>query len=132
MIFLDSNVPMYLVGAEHPNKARSSVLLERAVRNRELLVSDAEVFQEILHRYTAIRRPEAIPSAWKALADLVDEVFPVELADVEAARDLLVDEIPALSARDALHVSIMRRHGVRETLSFDGGFDEVEGLLRLH
>lgn len=132
MIFVDSNVPMYLVGAEHPNKARSGALLERAVRNRDLLVSDAEVFQEILHRYTAIRRTEAIPSAWKALAGLVDEVFSVELADVEAARDLLVDEVPVLSARDALHVSIMRRHGVREILSFDGGFDQVEGLLRLH
>ena len=131
MIFLDSNVPMYLVGAEHPNKARCLVLLERVVREREVLVCDAEVFQEILHRYHAIRRPEAIPAAWRALSDLVDEVFPVEMEDVERARALLAEELPALSARDALHVSIMRRHGVSEVLSFDAGFDRVRDVARL-
>jgi len=30
MIFVDSNVPIYLVGADHPNKTRSRLLLERA------------------------------------------------------------------------------------------------------
>lgn len=131
MIFLDSNIPMYLVGAEHPNKVRCVALLERLVREREVLVSDAEVFQEILHRYSAIRRPEAIPAAWRALAELVDEVYPVEVEDVERARTLLLEELPELSARDALHVSIMRRHGVPEVLSFDAGFDDVQDIARL-
>ena len=29
MIFVDSNIPMYLVGAEHPNRAAARALLER-------------------------------------------------------------------------------------------------------
>ena len=131
MIFVDSNVPMYLVGADHPNKARCSALLERAIRDRTVLVSDAEVFQEILHRYTAIKRPEAIPDAWDALASLLDVVFSIEPEDVGTAKDILLDEIPTLSARDALHVAVMRRHGVEQVLSFDRGFDEVEGILRV-
>ena len=31
MIFVDSNIPMYLVGAEHPNKDAARRLLERAI-----------------------------------------------------------------------------------------------------
>ena len=59
MILIDSNVPMYLVGAAHPHKADAQRLLERLVIDNRRLVSDAEVLQEILHRYVAIGRPDA-------------------------------------------------------------------------
>ena len=51
MILVDSNVPMYLVGAEHPHKTDAQRLLERLTMDKRRLVSDAEVLQEILHRY---------------------------------------------------------------------------------
>ncbi len=71
MIFVDSNVPMYLVGAEHPNKAKAQQLLEWALRAKERLVTDVEVLQEILHRYVAIRRREAIQPAFDAASTLI-------------------------------------------------------------
>jgi predicted nucleic acid-binding protein len=37
-----------------------------------------------------------------------------------------------LSARDAVHVAIMERHGLQAILSFDGGFDQWPALNRLH
>ena len=55
VILVDSNVPMYLVGAEHPLKFEARRLLEAAVASRERLVTDAEVLQEILHRYVGDR-----------------------------------------------------------------------------
>ncbi len=63
MIFVDSNIPMYLVGAPHPHRADARRLLERAVGDGERLVSDAEVLQEILHRYVVISRRDAIQPA---------------------------------------------------------------------
>ena len=48
MIFVDSNIPMYLVGATPPHKVDAQRLLERFVTARERLVTDAEVLQEIL------------------------------------------------------------------------------------
>ena len=63
MIFVDSNVPMYLVGVAHPHKRDAQRLLERCLGERIPLVTDAEVLQEILHRYTAIRRRDAIQPA---------------------------------------------------------------------
>jgi predicted nucleic acid-binding protein len=130
VIFVDSNVPMYLVGAPHPHKADSQRLLERCVAAQERLVTDAEVLQEILHRYAAIARRDAIAPAFEALLSVVDEVFPIELADVERARDVLL-AAPQLSARDALHAAVMERHGVEAILTFDTGFDALPGIRRL-
>jgi predicted nucleic acid-binding protein len=130
MIFVDSNIPMYLVGAGHPHKADAQRLLERAVLAGDKLVTSAEVFQEILHRYTAIGRRDAIQPAWDALAAVVDEVFAVELADVSRARAIVLER-HHLSSRDALHVAVMARHDVARIMSFDAGFDRLPGVTRL-
>jgi predicted nucleic acid-binding protein len=130
VIFVDSNIPMYLVGAPHPNKTAARSLLERCIGEGERLVTDAEVPQEILHRYVAINRRDAIQPAFDALLGVVDEVFPIDLLDVERAKTALFGA-PQLSARDAIHVATMRRHGVSRVLSFDTGFDQVPGLTRL-
>ncbi len=130
MIFLDSNIPMYLVGAEHPHKRDAERLLNRFIEAREKLVTDVEVFQELLRRYTAIHRREAIEPAWRALSHLVDEVYPVELAEVERAKSLVL-ELSTLSARDALHVAVMEAHEVERILSFDAGLDGVTGIRRV-
>lgn len=130
MIFVDSNVPMYLVGADHENKHRARAILERLISSAERLVTDVEVVQEILHRYTHIERRDAIEPCIDALLGLVDDVFPVELADVLRSRDLLLEHAD-LSARDALHVAVAERMGVTRILSFDRGFDVVPDLERI-
>jgi len=61
---------------------------------------------------------------------VVDEIYSVEQADVEAAKTLL-DGILSLIARDALHVAVIKRREVGRILSFDAGFDAVPGLKRL-
>jgi uncharacterized protein len=130
VIFVDSNIAMYLVGAAHPHKDASRHLLEQAVSRGDRLVTDAEVLQEILHRYHAIRRPDAVQPAFTALLGVVDEVYPIERDDVEHAKTLLLGSAPR-SARDAVHVAVMKRHGVSSVLSFDAGFDQVGWLDRL-
>lgn len=130
MIFIDSNIPMYLVGSSHPHKADAQRLLERFVSEQERLVTDAEVLQELLHRYVAIHRRDAIQPAFDAILGLVDEVFVVAAADVERAKVLVLGH-PRLSARDALHLATMERHGVERILSFDAGFDGIPGVRRI-
>ena len=130
MIFLDSNIPMYLVGAAHPHKAAATRWLEELVNSRERLVTNAEVLQEILHRYVSIGRPDAIQPAFDALLGIVDEVFPVDRAAVERARQIVLGR-KGLSARDAVHLAVMQTHGIRKILSFDRGFDGFPGITRL-
>jgi predicted nucleic acid-binding protein len=127
---VDSNIPMYLIGAAHPNKIDAQRLLEEQSSEGNRLVTDAEVLQEILHRYVAIDRRAAIQPAFEALLTVVDDVHPVELQDVERARDILLS-YANLSARDALHIAIMERNKITRILSFDAGFDGYPGLTRL-
>lgn len=130
MIFVDSDVPMYLVGASHPHKLDAQRALERFIADERKLVCDAEVLQEILHRYGALQRLDAVQPAFELLLSLVDEVFPVDLEVVRRAKDILL-ATGTLSARDALHVATMESRGVEEILSFDTGFDEYPGVRRL-
>lgn len=130
MIFIDSNVPMYVIGAPHRHKDEALRILERLVGARERLVTDAEVLQEILHRYVAINRRPAIQLAFDALLRIVDDVLPVDLAVVERAKAIVLAR-ETLSARDALHVAVMEQHGIKRILSFDGGFDAVPGIERM-
>ena len=130
MIFVDSNIPMYLVGAAHPHKTEAKHWLEELVSGRERLVTDAEVLQEILHRYVSIERPDAIQPAFDALLGVVDEVFSVDQVAVERAKQIVLGQ-KALSARDAVHLAIMQIHGIKRILSFDRGFDSFPGITRL-
>jgi predicted nucleic acid-binding protein len=130
MILVDSNVPMYLVGAEHPHKADAQRLLDDLIAREERLVTDVEVLQEILHRYSAIARPDAIQPAFDAVLGVVDEVFPIGLEDAEEAKRNVLGA-SGLSARDAIHVAVMRSHEVPRILSFDSAFDRFPGIERL-
>jgi predicted nucleic acid-binding protein len=130
VIFVDSNIPMYLVGADHTHKNDAQRLLERAIVGGEALVTDVEVFQEILHRYVAIDRRDAIAPAWELLTSISDQIVDIEFGDVAAARDKLLAGTTT-SARDAIHVAVMRRLGCTRILTFDRGFDEVPGIKRV-
>ncbi len=130
MILVDSNVPMYLVGAAHPHKVDAQRLLESALAAGERLVTDVEVLQEICHRFAAIGRRDAIQPAFDVTLQIVDDVLSIERLDVDAAKDIVL-RYAALSARDALHVAVMRHHGIERIMTFDRGFDGVPSVERL-
>ena len=119
MIFVDSNIPMYLVGAPHPNRDRAAEFLSGTPS--ESFVTSAEVYQEVIHRYASISRREAISDAFHLLDGLVTTVFPITRADVGLAEEI-VKAHPELSGRDCLHLAVMQANGISRTLTFDRGF----------
>jgi uncharacterized protein len=129
-VLLDSNIPMYLVGADHPHKDAARRRLEALLAAGERLVTDVEVLQEILHRYVAIRRPDAIQPAFNALLGVVDEVLPITVAEVQEAKQIVLGGY-GVSARDALHLAVMQAHEVDRILTFDRGFDKFPGVDRI-
>ncbi|MFZ3214352.1 MAG: type II toxin-antitoxin system VapC family toxin [Terriglobales bacterium] len=130
MILVDSNIPTYLIGAPHPHKSDAQRLLERLVSERRRLVTDAEVLQEILHRYVAIDRRDAIQPAFDALLGVVDEVLAVDGTAAQRAKEIVLGH-RQLSARDAVHLAVMEQHGIEQILSFDSGLDGFPGVTRL-
>ena len=129
MILVDSNIPMYLVGAPHAHKSDARRLLEKVVSERQSLVTDAEVLQEILHRYAAIDRRDAIQPVFDALLGIVDQVLAVDRSIAERAKQIVLG-YRQLSARDAVHIAVMEHHGIEQIMTFDSGFDGFPGITR--
>ena len=130
MTFVDANVPMYLVGDPHPNQARALAALLRLARDGEQFVTDVDVYQEILHRYTSTRRLHIIDAAIQCLDVIISGVLLYGMEEIRVAR-ALIDSVQGISARDALHVAVMRSAGITRILSYDRGFDAVPGIERL-
>lgn len=63
-------------------------------------MTDAELLQEILHRYVAVNRRDAIQPAFDALLGIVDDVLPIDAAIMERAKTIVLARAQ-LSARDA-------------------------------
>lgn len=121
---------MYLVGSPHPNKTQAQHLLETLTTQRQRLVTDAEVLQEILHRYVAIDRRDAIQPAFESILAVVDEVLPVDENAVDRAKQIVLG-YRRLSARDAVHLAVMQQNGIEEIVSFDSGFDTYPKVKRV-
>lgn len=129
--FLDANVPIYAAGRPHRLKEPSARVLMLAAERPEAFVTDAEVLQELLHRYLALRLWPQGREVFRHFADLMRErVEPVLAADAEQAARL-ADEHPELGARDLLHTAVMQRLGVLRLVSADAGFDRLSQLERL-
>lgn len=104
-----------LLAAEHPHD----------------FLTDAEVLQELLHRYLALRMWPQGHEVFRRFVELMRErVEAVTAADVERAAGL-ADAYPELGGRDLLHTAVMQRLGVRRLISADTGFDRLREVERL-
>jgi predicted nucleic acid-binding protein len=131
VIFLDSNVLVYLIGAPHPNRDLAVAAIDRLVRSGERMVTSAEVMQELLHLFSRRPASAALQQALNALRGLADEIYPVEAEDVERAHAVWRAH-SGLSSRDALHVAVMQRRGVSRILSYDRDFDRIATIERVY
>jgi predicted nucleic acid-binding protein len=121
---------MYAAGREHPLRAPSQRILERVESGALDAVISAEVVQEIVHRYLAMRRPDLAVIAATAAMDLFAPVLP--LTDAVMRRvPALARDYPKLASRDLIHVAVCQHEGIAEIISPDQGFDLVTGLRRI-
>ena len=130
LIFLDTNVPIYAAGAPHQLKAPCLTILQLAARN-EGFITDAEVLQELFHRFWS--RSRLRDEGMRTLHDFAllmrGRVEPVYAEDVVLAPDL--GDGANINARDLLHAAVMQRVGATRIVSADRGFDGLQGIRRL-
>ena len=105
-VFVDSNIPMYVAGKEHPHRERARRLLTKIQRGQIEGFTSVEMLQEILYRYTALQKPDLAREVYDAFVQICPVVLGVTLADTELARNLLGD-VDGISARDAIHAAVM-------------------------
>jgi predicted nucleic acid-binding protein len=129
-VFIDSNIPMYVAGREHPLRDPARRFMERVRDGNVDACTSTEVLQEILYRYAALKRLDLARQVYDLFVQLCPTVLPVTLADTDRAK-ALVCEGTEIDVRDAVHAAVMLNHDVRHIATFDRGFDHVEGIERL-
>src|SRR5262245_35603559 len=128
-VFIDSNIPMYVAGRDHPNREPARRFLERVRAGDIEGCTSTEVLQEILYRYAALQRLDLAGEVYDLFVQLCPVVFAVTLADTDRARGMLARS--AIGVRDAIHASVMLNNDVASIASFDAAFDRVSGVSRL-
>lgn len=129
-VFVDSNIPMYVAGREHPNREPARRFLEAVRRGDHTAFTSTEVLQEILYRYAALGRLDLAREVYDLFVQLCSEVLAVAVSDTDRAKDLVCGGVK-VSVRDAVHAAVMLNHGVTTIATFDEGFDHIKGIKRL-
>jgi predicted nucleic acid-binding protein len=120
---------MYVAGREHPNREPARRFLGR-VRSGEVdACTSTEVLQEILYRYSSLKRLDLAGEVYDLFVQLCQVVYPVTLADTDGAKALL-GQHAGVTVREALHAAVMRNHDVHTIATFDVGFDAFPGVKR--
>jgi predicted nucleic acid-binding protein len=120
---------MYAAGTEHPNKAPSVAFLESVARGEVEAIVDAELLQEILHRYRAIDRWTVGRRVYDLARQIFPAVLPVTSEIVDRAR-ILLDEYDGLMARDALHAAVVEMNSLEGICSYDRDLDRITTIRR--
>ena len=129
--FIDTNVPIYAAGRAHPLKEPCIQVLLLAAEHPQAFVTDAEVLQELLHRYLSLHIWPHGREAFLRFSELMQErVEAVQAVDVHNAA-CLADTHEELGGRDLLHAAVMQRLGLRHIISADTGFDRLPEMERL-
>ena len=130
-LFIDTNVPLYAAGGEHPLREPCQRLI-RAIAAGELeAMTDVEVFQELLHRYFHIgQRQTGLLLFDHFHRIMLGHVLPIDDAILLRAREL-ADEHPSLSPRDLVHLAVMERYQLQEIITADKGFENLAGIRRV-
>jgi uncharacterized protein len=129
-VFLDSNIPMYAAGREHPNRELAIRLVRRIQSGTVESCTSTEVLQEILYRYSSLKRLDLARDVYDLFVQICPVVLSVTLADTDRARDLLCAG-RGISARDAVHAAVMLNNDIEWIATFDAGFDGVSGIRRV-
>ena len=130
-VFLDANVPMYAAGKDHALREPCQWIMVEISEGRLSAVIDAEIVQEILYRYGAIKKRQTGARLAKNVMSIVPEIISVTSADMETTIELYElynsDQIPA---RGCLHAAVMINNGIEEIISVDGEFDLIKEVKR--
>ncbi|MEN6549070.1 MAG: type II toxin-antitoxin system VapC family toxin [Armatimonadia bacterium] len=128
--FLDANIVIYATGTS-PTYQQPCERILRAVRDGELLaVTSVEVLQEIMHFSLGRGRVEAGARIVRNLPKMVTDVLPVDSKDILEMVAIL-QAVPGLSTRDAVHAAVMKRHNLDRIITADRHFASIPDIVAL-
>jgi predicted nucleic acid-binding protein len=128
--FVDASVVMYAAGAEHPYKEPCSQIITAISTGKVVAATSTEVCQEILHRFSLIKRREEGIRVVKDTLLIIPQILAFTREDVEQAVQLL-QKYHGVSSRDAVHAAVMQNNDLDTIISSDKHFDMVSKIRRI-
>ncbi len=127
-VFIDTCIPMYAAGGEHPYRKSSQEIIISVASGSLNAYTDVEVLQEILYRFHHIRKKEAGFMLFDSFSKVMYGcILSVSVHDLLLARQLAEKhEQTDLSPRDYIHLAVMLHNGINRIITTDKGFSAVE------
>ncbi|WP_161606369.1 type II toxin-antitoxin system VapC family toxin [Microlunatus speluncae] len=127
---IDSAVPTYALGDDSSWKQRCLSVLRWAATGRFMAFASVEMIQELVHhrlRRTGDRSAAAADG--RDVASLCT-VLAFDVPILDAALHL-IEHVPTIRGRDAVHAATALVHGIDVIVSPDSAFDGILGLRRI-
>ena len=128
--FVDTNVVMYAVGADHAMKQPCLQIFSDFEALPLKLMTSTEVLQELLHVYTARGKRNLAIELCRDFVETVDEVLPVTYDDFNWALQFHHHH-EKIMARDSIHAATAVNNRISYILSADRHFDGLNGITRI-
>lgn len=131
-IFLDANVFMYAIGAEHVYKAPCLRILSDVETGKLTAVINTEIMQEMLYRYSYIGRPDTGIQICQTILEYPIDILPVTVSDTKQAIKLFKSYHPSgIKPRDVIHIATMQNNRITHLISADKEFDRLPSIIRI-
>ena len=131
-VFLDSNVFMYAVGAEHVYKAPCLHILSDVEAGKLTAVINTEIIQEMLYRYGHIGLPNKGIQICQTILEYPIDIMSVTVADARQAVKLFSTyHSSGIKSRDVIHVATMQNNHITHLISADKEFDRLPSVTRI-
>ena len=128
-VFIDSNIPMYAAGGEHPNKEPSIKILELISEGDIIGITSIEVFQEILYRYQAINLLEKGLEVFDNFSNIIDDILPIDFQIINRAKKILENKKnKGIYPRDAIHIATMEHYEINRIATHDKHFKKFKHI----
>lgn len=128
-VLLDSNIAIFALGADGPVKERCRAYLSALTSGKNRGYASTEMVQEVVfHRLRRTGNRRLAASEGRALvATLTILKFDYE---VLATSLQLIEEVPGIRGRDAIHAATALEYGIPTIASTDSRFVVPQGLTR--
>lgn len=131
-VFLDANVFMYAIGAEHAYKKPCLRILSDVETGRLTAVINTEIIQEMLYRYSYIGRPDTGIQICQTILKYPIDILPVTVSDAKQAVKLFKTyHDSGIKPRDVIHIATMQNNQITHLISADKEFDRLPSVTRV-
>ena len=121
---------MYAGGKKHTYKEPCAEILRSVAQGKMEGICDCEVVQEILYRFSRIRKIDAGIKLAQEVIKSIPNLLSIEKKDIWLASELLKAH-KNIEARDAIHAAIMLNHNIYFIISPDRHFDKIKKIKRI-